>query len=364
VVNFAMARDSPVLAWQERVVRTLVSRCARVVVLTEHVGAYQTAPNLIVHAVPRLLCRFPLRSLGGKWLMAGAVAWWCRRERIAACFLHMNHEWSYRLWPVLRLCGIPALLWYAHGDVHPRLRRSHRCVDAVVTSSPEGFRIPSHKVTTIGQAIDTDVFQLQPPPRACPEIVTVGRIAPRKNLGGVLDAFAAVCTLRPDVPFRLRVVGPTLPGDEAHARALHAHATALGVGARITWTGPLPHEDTASLYARAFLHLNLSRTGSMDKTVLEALACGCPVLTSNEAFRDLLRDHPQLRLTDEPAAAIARRIDALYRQPAAPPATLRALVVGRHDLTGYVARVLAALDHLVAVRPARKALQVGRAVAR
>jgi glycosyltransferase involved in cell wall biosynthesis len=40
-------------------------------------------------------------------------------------------------------------------------------------------------------------------------------------------------------------------------------------------------------YRRASLFINLSTTGSLDKAVLEALACECPVITTNEAFRDL-----------------------------------------------------------------------------
>jgi len=352
VVNFAMDRASPVLAWQQAVARALARRAARVVVLTEQLGAYEPAPNLEVHAVPRAFCRAPLRLAGAKWWLVPAVASWCRRARVDACFLHMNHEWACRLWPVLRAAGVPMLLWYAHGTVRWRLRVSHGLVDAVVTSSPEGFRIPSRKVTVIGQAIDTEVFRLQPPPGPPPEIVVVGRVAPRKDLGRVLDAFAALAALRPEVPFRLRVVGPTRRADAAYARACREQARALGVADRVIWAGALRTEETAALYARAFLQLSLSRTGSMDKTILEALACGRPVLTSNEAVRRLLRAHPRLLLTDEPPAAIARRLADLYARPVAAPEDLRALVVGHHDLAGYADRVLATLARLVDARGA------------
>lgn len=353
VVNFAMDRASPVLAWQESVVQALADRCEHVVVLTEHVGDHRVAPNVEVHAVPAAFCRLPLRPCGAKWLMLAPVWRWCARARVDACFVHMNHTWAYRLWPVLRLRGIPTAAWYAHGHTSWRLRLSTAAASGMLTSSPEGLRLASPKVRVIGQAIDTTLFR--PPEDAGGpkrDVVYVGRVAPRKRVDRLVEAMAVVRRLAPGLPLRLRVVGPTLPGDEGYAAALRARAAELGLDDAVEWTGPLARAETAGLYRSAFVHLNVSATGSMDKTVLEALACGCPVLTSNEAFRDLLAAWPAMRLEDDAPAAIARRILAAYRAPAGPPAALRELVAGRHDLEGWVERVLAALGAAAARRAA------------
>src|SRR5512144_1683712 len=163
LVNFAMNRDTPVLAWQQGRAAELARSCERVVVLTEESGDFERADNLEVHCVPRAFCRAPLRWLKLKWLMLLPVALWCRRHRFDACFVHMNAAWVYRLWPCLRGFAVPTLLWYAHGTVTWRLRLAQRCADRVVTSTPEGFRIPSHKLEVIGQAIDTEMFRLSAP---------------------------------------------------------------------------------------------------------------------------------------------------------------------------------------------------------
>lgn len=342
VVNFAMDRRSPVLAWQERLASELARHCERVVVLTERRGQYEQHGNLEVREVPRALLRPPLRWLGGPWAMAGPVRQWSRRERFDVCFVHMSSSWAYRLWPALHPLGIPILLWYAHGTVSWRLRLAHRSATRVVTSSAEGFRIPSGKVELVGQAIDTELFR--PPPRAerRDEVVYVGRISPRKEIGGLLDAFAALRRLTPDAALRLRLVGPTLNrADRAYARTLRARAEALGIAPHVDWAGPLSMPETAHLYAHAFVHLNLSRTGSMDKTVLEALACGCPVVTSNEAFRGLLAAHPGLFVADPHPESVARALLAVRRARAAGDAEeLRGLVLGRHDLATHATRLL------------------------
>ena len=85
----------------------------------------------------------------------------------------------------------------------------------------------------------------------------------------------------------------------------------------------------------------------MDKTVLEALACGCPALTSNEAFRELLAGYPEFLLHDPRPVAIADAVLDLHRRrDAYDRAALRRLVVGRHDLDGYVEKVRANLEEL------------------
>ena len=53
------------------------------------------------------------------------------------------------------------------------------------------------------------------------------------------------------------------------------------------FVGPITYLDMPRFYHSAKLFVNASTTGSLDKTVLEALACAVPVRTSNEAFHDL-----------------------------------------------------------------------------
>jgi len=350
LVNFVMDRRSPVLAWQERVAVELARRCERVVVLTEQLGAHTSCENLEVHVVPAAYCRLPLRWLRAKWLMAGAVRAWCRRERFDACFVHMNASWVYRLWPVLRAARVPILLWYAHGTVTWRLRLAHRCADKVVSSTTEGFRIPSRKLEVIGQAIDTELFRPLPAASLRTDVIYVGRVSRRKRIARVLEGFAALHRLAPEPCFRLRIVGPTLTRDDRrYERELRAQARQLGIDAQVDWQGPVEMAATVDLHRSAFVHLNLSQTGSMDKTVMEALACACPVVTSNEAFRELLAGHPGLFLADDAPEAVARALLEVYQHPERFPArALRDLVEGRHDLHSYVAKVLRACESLAA----------------
>jgi len=164
----------------------------------------------------------------------------------------------------------------------------------------------------------------------------------RKRMDLMIDVMEALMELEPSVPFKLTIVGPPLtPQDQAYQQQLeYKVANKPKVSQSVQFLGHLPMAGIPAYYRRAFLHLNLSTTGSMDKTVMEALAAGCPVLTSNEAFRKTLSDFPQFIVTDEHPKAIARQILNLHKQrKTVDRQALRELVLGNHDLASYSTRI-------------------------
>jgi glycosyltransferase involved in cell wall biosynthesis len=358
LINFVMDRNSPVLAWQHSVALRLAAKCERLVVLTERVGECELPDNVEVHRVPRILTT-PLRMLGARWLMNIPVWSWCVRERFDAVFIHMNADWAYRLAPCWQQFGIPVLLWYAHGTVTNRLRRAHAQTACVVTSTPEGFGIPSSKVRVIGQGIDTGLFT---PPASRPDnatIVAVGRVSRRKKVDLMLETLAWLKANAPQYPFNLRIIGPTLTRDDrAYGAELADTVKRLELARHVTFEGPRAMSDLPAIYGSAFLHLNLSQTGSMDKTILESLACGCPTLTSNASVFSLFEPFPELIVRTRTPDAIGRQICRAYEhRQSSDSSDLRQLVVGRHDLDSYVEHVHHILSELAgqAASPARLA---------
>lgn len=355
VINFEMDTHSRAMPWSAEVVNRLAASCEKVIVLTSRVGRYQAPPNVVVATFPfpRLIAVPPLRFLLA--FMANVKAFFLlRRHPVDACFVHMAAYWVSYLSPVLKIKKLPSLVWYAHGTVTDELRRVLKSADRIITSTPEGFRLPSPKVHVIGQGVDTDLFRSLKSSRERTDIVSVNRMTPRKQIEILIEAMRIVKE-RPNAPrVRLRLVGgPIARSDKDYEQRMRDLAKQYNLTDVVEFVGFVPNAEIPKMYETAFLHLNVSRTGSMDKTVLEALACGCPVLTSNEAFGEMLKNRPEFILKDESPHAIADAIVTAYeKRKNLDLDAQRALVVGRHDMNSYVGKILNQLREMTAGKKA------------
>lgn len=108
-----------------------------------------------------------------------------------------------------------------------------------------------------------------------PYVLCVGTIEPRKNLSRVMEAFAQLRVR--GAPHRLVLVGKAGP----LATPILAAATRLGLDDAIQFTGFVADEDLAALYSGATAFVYPSLYEGFGLPPLEAMACGCPVITSN-----------------------------------------------------------------------------------
>jgi glycosyltransferase involved in cell wall biosynthesis len=176
----------------------------------------------------------------------------------------------------------------------------------------------------------------------------VSRISPRKRIELLLDVMERLRDQAAAPPIRLLVIGTTVTQDDQYYEiGLREQVWRRQLQDVVHFAGYVPSTYIPAYYQRAFLHLNVSQTGSMDKTVVEALSSGCPVLTSNEAFSELLKGYPEFVITDDSPAAIMRQVIELHAtQDRYNPQVLRSLVVGKHDISTYVKNVLQNLEEI------------------
>lgn len=337
-IAFDIDADSQVLAWQQRVGQELSKYYRKTIVVAERVGRHDLPAEIRVIQMPRLFLYGFCKPLKFRWGVLPWLAWKLRGEHIDVVFYHMCFEWAYRLYPLMLFKRAYTGMWYAHGATPWRLRLASRCIDKIFTSSASGFRLACKKLRVIGQAIDLSIFPLR---TAVPEkfhIVVVGRLSERKGLHLCLEALAI---LRAKNDASLEFVGaPLTAQDFAYEKRLKLLIQELGLESSVTFSAPVPLTEIHKIYERSAIHLNLSATGSMDKVVLESLACGCPVLTSNEAYREELKQFPDMLLEQNDAKFVAGKLLSLFnRRQELPPQTLRNLVKGKHDLIGNARQI-------------------------
>ena len=104
-----------------------------------------------------------------------------------------------------------------------------------------------------------------------PVVLSVGRLVPQKDIATLLRAAARLAERR---PLRLVIVG-----DGPERQALEALSRCLGLAERVHFAGTL--DNPLPLMRRARLFVLPSRWEGLPGALIEAMACGCPVVASD-----------------------------------------------------------------------------------
>lgn len=280
--NLKTDKDDPVLSFGIDWINAAARRVESIDVVTMEAGDAVLEQNVRLHSVGKEHGHSEARRLFTFYRIVGQLL---RERAYDVCFAHMMPLFAVMAYPLLRLSGVPIVLWYAHGHISAKLRLAERLVESIVTSSPEGCRLQSGKICVIGQGIDLDQFPFESPSteNGPLSVLFVGRIARSKGIGRLVEACAAPAI--DGVVDRIVIVGaPQIPDDRTYCRELVDMIERKGLNERVEWVGSIPRPRLSPYYVGSDVLVNPSSTGSMDKTVLEAMASGTMVITSNEAY--------------------------------------------------------------------------------
>jgi len=199
--------------------------------------------------------------------------------------------------------------------------RTVRLADAVVINS-ESLRsevkryldVDERKLKLIYEAVDHDLFKTGDADLARsqvaahgvtkPFVLFVSSLWPYKNCDGLLRAWALV---RDELGDRqLAIVGAGR--DEKYLALLHTLAADLGIADDVVFVGGVRLEQTVDFYQAADVFVYPSLNETFGLPILEAMACGCPVVTSDtSAMPETAGGAAVLANPNEPAS-IARAI--------------------------------------------------------
>jgi asparagine synthase (glutamine-hydrolysing) len=164
--------------------------------------------------------------------------------------------------------------------------------------------VDASRVRLLPNCVDLDAFRPGPKPADLAAhfgltgrtvIMTLGRLAcgePGKGFDEVLETMPALTREVPELAY-------LICGDGPDRQRLEAKARQLGLADRVAFTGFVPEERKADYYRLADAFVLPSRGEGFGIVLLEALACGIPVLGSRiDAGREALQDGALGRLAD------------------------------------------------------------------
>jgi len=267
--------------------------------------------------------------------------------KVDGIFCHQNPEYTILAAPWTKLAGKKLVAWYAHGYVSWKLHLVNWLADKILTSSDKGCRLKNRKkIEVIGQGIDVDCFNCRlrkSSEQGHFKILSLGRISPIKDYGTLIQA-VKILVKKGIRDLKVKIVGgPVLKRDEKYFNDLKNIVEDKGLKDYVVFLGPVVHNKTLSYYQDCDLLINLSQTGSMDKVVLEAMACQRLILTCNEAFIDFLNDQRfifQKKNPQDLAQKIINLMNLPLEKKQAIGQQLRDKVVKNHNLDNLVNRII------------------------
>jgi glycosyltransferase involved in cell wall biosynthesis len=180
-----------------------------------------------------------------------------------------------------------AYLWLLERPI-PRLYRGCYMMPVSESTRRDLVRrgIDPQSTVVVHNGLDFDRYDLpDPPPRSPrPTLVHLGRLMRYKSADVAIHAMAFVHAAIPEARLVVAGDGPDLPRLQRLARR-------LGIAGVVEFAGYLPHEDKVRLLWESHVLLNPSPKEGWGLTVLEANACGVPVVASRRpGLVDSVRD--------------------------------------------------------------------------
>lgn len=184
---------------------------------------------------------------------------------------------------VSKLYGKKIVLNYHSGEAEDHLRRWRRSTipilnltDAIVVPSEYLVRVFASfglKTSAIFNIVELDKFVFRERRQLRPIFLSNRNLELHYGVDAVLRAFALVQQRIPEAVL-------TVAGDGSQRQALETLATELKLK-KTSFTGRVEHEEIHRHYADSDVFLNASRIDNQPLSILEAFACGLPVVTTN-----------------------------------------------------------------------------------
>ena len=271
---------------------------------------------------------------------------WQERKNYDSVFVHMNKEYVLLgglLWRILKK---KIVMWYAHYLINWQVKLAVILSNTVVTSTDFACDIKSKKLHVVGQGINTEYFKNLDYHQANDKtnLLFLGRISPVKDLKTLINAFVIIKKQCNNI--FLNIIGAPTEGDEEYFKKIKELVKNLNLSGDVKFWGRISNCETLKHYNKNDIFVNLTRTGSFDKTTLEAMSCGLIVVVCNRAFEGIFpaKQHELMIFKENNDADLADKIikltgldkgrkDGMAKE-------LRQIVVNSHSLKALMIKII------------------------
>ena len=355
VVTQTVDRNDPILGFFHAWIEDLAKHFEHIEVICLKEGQHALPANVSVHSLgkPSFAPPSPKATDGhgkaseGKGAharsrIAYAVRFlklaWKLRDSYDAVFVHMNQEYvllAGLLWKVL---GKRVYLWRNHHTGSVFTHFAGIFSRKVFYTSHRSYTARFANAVRMPVGIDAKIFKPVISVERIPHsILSLGRIAPQKHLEILIEALAALHGKQ--IPFSANIYGDALSEDVAYLANLKERTRERRMESNTRFFPGVPNKETPPIYSAHQVFVNTSAEGMYDKTMLEALACGCRVVASSPDFaEDFGRD---FSFEEANAEDLSKKINAAFTALEVPAQSVK---LAKHTLPVLIERLVQELS--------------------
>jgi glycosyltransferase involved in cell wall biosynthesis len=280
--NLSVNKKNPALSFTNDWIVELSKKFNQIYVLTLDIGEYELPKNVNVYSINTFSHNKAIQTLNFYIILFRLLL----SKKPDYCFSHMNTLFVSMTGFFLKILGIKISLWYAHPSINLKLKIASFFSDTIITSLKSSYPLNHSNCMVIGQAIDSNLFNIKPVKKSQDlPIIFVGRVSRSKRIDLLIENFKQLGS----IPNQLHIYGPEITNDDQRYKLeLLEIIEKLNLKGKVLFKGSVDRKSLPKIYSNSIMHINLTQRGFGDKVALESMSCGTPTLYANSDFNEFI----------------------------------------------------------------------------
>lgn len=277
IITQKIDKDDPVLGFFHRWVEVFSKNYETIIVICLYRGKCDLPENVKVLSLGKEDGKSRIKYIFNLYKYI-----WKEKNNYDKVFVHMNQEYILLVGLIWKYLNKDIFMWRNHhaGSILTDIS-SWFCKKVFCTSK---FSYTAKYKNTEIMPVGVDLQNFKPIneiKRLPKSILSLGRISPSKHIDLLIDVIVDINS--PDII--TSVYGDPLPQDKIYYEGLKRKGEN-----HIDFYKGITNTQTIAVYSAHEIFVNLSSSGMYDKTIFEAIACGCLILASNDNLRGQIND--------------------------------------------------------------------------
>jgi glycosyltransferase involved in cell wall biosynthesis len=281
IITQKVDREDPILGFFHNWILELSKRFEAISVICLEKGVYNLPQNVKIYSLGKESGKSKIKYVKNFFnLILGLY------KDYDLVLVHMNQEYILLggfIWKILRK---KIYFWRNHSQGNLLTIISVWFSNKVFCTSTQSFTAKFKKTTLMPVGIDTSLFRpildSQFSVSKNKKILFLGRMSPIKRPELLVEALNIL--KNKGIDFICNFYGDSPAEDLSYFDLVKNKVKEFGLIERVNFYKGVPNYETPKIYNGHDIFVNLTPSGSFDKTILEAAACGCLLVVTNQSL--------------------------------------------------------------------------------